>query len=67
MIADRITKNWRTTTLALAVLVVIGGIVYTETISLQEALGWLTTAITFLFSDDSLIKKNKQDVSKENK
>ena len=39
---DRITKNWRTTSLAIIILVLMGFLIYTDKIHLDEIKGILT-------------------------
>lgn len=64
-IADRITKNWKTTLVACLVFLVVVALVFLEKVTVSEASGWMFGAFTFLFSEDGLIQKKSTNVSKK--
>ena len=49
---DRIFKNWKTTVIGLAIIVMSGGAVYLDKASLTESSAFIVTGITLFFVKD---------------
>ena len=56
---ERLVSNYATTIIGVLILVFCGLMIYQEKASVQDMSGWLTTALLFLRSKDSIINLPK--------